>query len=64
MAHTESKHRNSDPAVNLTVFEQLLLGDTAAQKYCLRAKIDMASLNGTLRDPVLYRLGRSFSCMC
>ena len=60
MARTESKHRDSDPAVNLTVFEQLLLGEPAAQKFCLRAKIDMASLNGTLRDPVLYRLGQTF----
>ena len=55
MTHTESKHRTSDPETNLALFEQLLLGETKAQKYCLRAKIDMSSLNGTLRDPVLYR---------
>jgi len=51
----ESKCRNVSPEVNLALFEQLLKGESAAQKFCLRAKIDMQSVNGTMRDPVLYR---------
>jgi len=55
MERKESRHRHSPPETNLSLFEQLLQGLPAAQSYCLRAKIDMGSLNGTLRDPVLYR---------
>lgn len=51
----ESKCRNTSPQDNLAMFEKLLKGDKDAQEYCMRAKIDMASLNGTMRDPVLYR---------
>jgi glutamyl-tRNA synthetase len=51
----ESKHRNTKPAENLALFDLLLKGDEAASKYCLRAKIDMSSVNGTMRDPVMFR---------
>jgi glutamyl/glutaminyl-tRNA synthetase len=42
---------------NLNGFSPLVycVGEKDAQSYCLRAKIDMTSVNGTMRDPVLYR---------
>lgn len=55
MEHIESYRRNTSPEENLTLFEALLQGQPHAQSFCLRAKIDMQSVNGTLRDPVLYR---------
>lgn len=52
-ARQESKCRAYTVADNMRWFEALLRGE--AQDYCLRAKIDMGSVNGTMRDPVLYR---------
>lgn len=51
----ESRHRGTAPEENLRLFEELLRGSAEGQAYCLRAKIDMGSVNGTMRDPVLYR---------
>jgi glutamyl/glutaminyl-tRNA synthetase len=55
MAHIESYRRNTDPQENLALFEEMLTGTEKGSKFCLRAKIDMQSPNGTMRDPVLYR---------
>lgn len=55
MEKKESKYRNTLPKENLELFDKLLAGDPAATSYCLRAKIDMSSVNGTMRDPVIYR---------
>lgn len=55
MERKESKHRDSKVEDNLKLFEKLIRGDPDATTYCLRAKIDMSSVNGTMRDPVLYR---------
>jgi len=55
LVHVESYRRNSSPEENLLLFQALLKGEANAVKYCLRAKIDMKSTNGTMRDPVLYR---------
>lgn len=49
----ESKNRDAQVKVNLEMFEAMCKGE--APEWCLRAKIDMRSDNGTLRDPVLYR---------
>ncbi len=55
MERKESKNRNNSVEVNLAAFEKMLKGDPEGQKFCMRAKIDMNSVNGTMRDPVLYR---------
>ena len=50
-----SYRRDSSPEENVNIFNQLLLGHPDYIKYCMRAKIDMESVNGTMRDPVMYR---------
>lgn len=45
--------RTQDPATALALFEKLWTGEDSA--YCMRARIDMKSLNGCLRDPVMFR---------
>jgi len=51
----ESKHRNQSPEQAKEYFDLLCSGDPAGAAWCLRAKIDMSSDNGTLRDPVMFR---------
>lgn len=51
----ESKHRNQTPAQAKEYFDLLCSGSPEGARWCLRAKIDMSSDNGTLRDPVLFR---------
>ena len=41
---------------NLTMFEQMRLGKFEDGEHVLRAKIDMASPNLNMRDPILYRI--------
>ena len=41
---------------NLQLFEEMKEGKYADGEKCLRAKIDMASPNMNMRDPVLYRI--------
>ncbi len=33
----------------------MMKGSEEGQKWCIRAKIDMKALNGTMRDLTLYR---------
>ena len=54
-----SIRRDTSIDENMKIFESLLKGETASQVYCLRAKIDMQSVNGTMRDPVLYRFNET-----
>lgn len=52
---TESKHRNNSVEKNLQMWEEMKKGSPFGQSCCLRAKIDMSSNNGCMRDPTLYR---------
>ncbi len=52
----ESPYRNRSVAENLELFQRMRAGEFADGAHVLRAKIDMASPNMTLRDPTLYRI--------
>lgn len=51
----ESKHRNQTPEEAIKLFDIMCSGSQEGSVWCLRAKIDMSSDNGTMRDPVLFR---------
>ncbi|TVZ26315.1 glutaminyl-tRNA synthetase [Gillisia sp. Hel_I_86] len=52
---TESPYRNRPISENLELFEKMKNGETPEGAHVLRAKIDMASSNMIMRDPVMYR---------
>ena len=52
----ESPHRNRDVKENLDLFERMRKGEFPDGSRVLRAKIDMASPNLNMRDPVMYRI--------
>ena len=53
---TESPFRNRSVEENLDLFRRMKAGEFPDGERVLRAKIDMASSNMLLRDPVLYRI--------
>lgn len=53
---TNSPCRNQSVEQNLELFRAMRAGEFADGTYVLRAKIDMASPNINMRDPVLYRI--------
>ncbi|HON18533.1 MAG TPA: glutamine--tRNA ligase/YqeY domain fusion protein [Salinivirgaceae bacterium] len=53
---TESPYRNRTPEENLDLFRRMRNGEFPAGSCVLRAKIDMASPNMLLRDPIMYRI--------
>ncbi len=55
----ESPHRNRAAKENLDLFERMRKGEFPDGSRVLRAKIDMASPNLNLRDPVMYRILRA-----
>jgi glutaminyl-tRNA synthetase len=52
----ESPYRNRSAEENVELFERMRAGEFADGTHVLRAKIDMASPNLNMRDPVLYRI--------
>jgi glutaminyl-tRNA synthetase len=55
----ESPYRNRSVEENLDLFERMRKGEFADGSRVLRAKIDMASPNLNMRDPVMYRILRA-----
>ncbi len=53
---TESPYRNRPIEESLELFEKMRAGEFEDGEVCLRAKIDMASPNINMRDPVIYRV--------
>ncbi|KAG0418197.1 hypothetical protein HPB47_005035 [Ixodes persulcatus] len=51
----DSKNRGNSIEKNLQLWEQMKKGTEHGLKCCVRAKIDMKSNNGCMRDPALYR---------
>ncbi len=56
----ESPYRNRSVEENLDLFERMKNGEFEDGSKVLRAKIDMASPNMHLRDPIMYRIKNAF----
>jgi glutaminyl-tRNA synthetase len=52
----DSPYRNRSVEENIKLFERMKEGEFANSEKTLRAKIDMASPNINLRDPIMYRI--------
>jgi len=55
----ESPYRSRSVEENLGLFTRMRAGEFDDGTHVLRAKIDMASPNVTMRDPVIYRIKRA-----
>ena len=55
----ESPYRNRSVEENLDLFARMRAGEFPDGSHTLRAKIDMASPNINLRDPVMYRIRKA-----
>jgi glutaminyl-tRNA synthetase len=56
MPGKDSPYRNRDIVKNLDLFQKMRNGEFEDGSHVLRAKIDMASPNLNMRDPVMYRI--------
>ena len=52
----ESPYRDRSEAENLDLFSRMKNGEFSEGTHVLRAKIDMASPNVNMRDPIIYRI--------
>lgn len=52
---TESKNRNNSVDVNMKLWDEMKGGTEKGQKCAVRAKMNMNSDNGCMRDPAIYR---------
>lgn len=55
MERVESKHRSNSVEVNMRMWQSMQDGTDEGKLCVLRAKINMQSENGTMRDPTMYR---------
>ena len=55
-AGKDSPNRDRAPAESRDLFERMRAGEFKEGEYTLRAKIDMASPNISMRDPIIYRI--------
>jgi len=58
-AGIESPHRSRPVEESLKLFEEMKAGKYNDGEYVLRAKIDMASTNMHMRDPLIYRIKKA-----
>lgn len=55
----DSPYRNRSVEENLDLFQRMRAGEFDEGQHVLRAKIDMASPNINMRDPVIYRIKKA-----
>jgi len=55
MAKQASPQRDRTPQDSLAAWAEMQAGSEAGQRFCLRIKLNPASENGALRDPVAWR---------
>lgn len=55
MERKESSHRNDSIEDSLSHFTEMEKGTEEGKRWYIRAKIDMSSDNGRMRDPAIYR---------
>lgn len=50
-----SQHRDRPVEDSLALFREMIAGTNKGRRHCLRARLKFDSLNGALRDPIIYR---------